>query len=93
MSDFAKRASGDADAPYDHCRSLWGVAKILAELSHTQWEEGGTFYLGLEVLAKTVDQATDALDEYLCGLEEKGIISKSERIGTAEEQAEGRDNA
>ena len=49
--------------PYDHIRSLMGVGEILEEFIQSRWEDGD--YLGLEVLPKTINQSTSALNEYL----------------------------
>jgi hypothetical protein len=56
----SERWPADAE-PYDHIRSLQGVAEILEEYIQTRWEVGG--HLGLEVLSKTIRQAAGALDE------------------------------
>jgi hypothetical protein len=48
--------------PYDHIRSLQGVAEILEEYIESRWQEGG--HLGLEVLSKTIRQAAQALDDH-----------------------------
>jgi hypothetical protein len=52
----------DDAGPYDHYRSLLGVAEILEEYIQTRWESSG--HLGLEVLAKTIRQSANALDEH-----------------------------
>ena len=67
MSEPARRqwvsaAWPDDAKPYDHLRSLLGVAKILKEYIESRWQDGN--HLGLEVLSKTIRQATNALDEH-----------------------------
>ena len=52
----------DEAEPYDHFRSLLGVAEILEEYIQTRWEDGN--HLGLEVLAKTIRQSANVLDEH-----------------------------
>jgi hypothetical protein len=73
-----------ADArPYDHYRSLLGVAEILEEYIQTRWEDGG--HLGLEVLAKTIRQSASALNEHY-------KISESESVAAAHDAAAAAEN-
>ena len=64
--------------PYDHLRSLIGVADILEEYIHSRWEKGE--YLGLEVPSKTIRQATNGLDAH---------FKISERVGSDAETEGG----
>ena len=91
MSEIRSKRWVSADwpnqvTPYDHIRSLMGVGEILEEFIQSRWEDGD--YLGLEVLAKTINQSTSALNEYLEGLAAGGGDAKTRKTGDADKEHE-----